>query len=169
MKFLSLNKLRNNFIKNLAVSLKGNTLLLFQFIEQGKILLKLLKDVPNVHYVDGGTDLENREMVRTIAESSDNCIIVASYGTMSTGVNIRKLDNCIFCSSYKSKIKILQSLGRILRLAENKHGCKLYDIADNLCFKGSYNHTFRHFDDRIGYYEKEKFVYKKIEYQLEKD
>lgn len=167
-KFLAENQYRNNFIKNLTISLKGNTLILFQNISQGKSILKMLKDVPNVHYIDGSTKIENREEVREIAEKSTNCILVASYGTMSTGVNIRKLDNCIFASPYKSKIKILQSLGRILRLAENKNGCKLFDIADNLTFKSKKNATIQHFEQRIEYYCQEHFNYKIIEYWLER-
>lgn len=168
MQYICMSPLRNNFIKNLTISLKGNTIILFQFIEQGKLILNLLKDVPNVHYIDGDLDCKKREEIREIAEKTDGCIIVASYGTMSTGVNIRKLDNCIFASPYKSKIKVLQSLGRILRLAENKTGCKLFDLSDDLSWKSNKNHTLKHFEERVRYYAEEKFKYKIIEYQLEK-
>ncbi len=168
MKFLCLNEDRNKFITNLTKTLKGNTLVLFQFIEQGKIIYDMLKDLPNVHYVDGSSKASIRENVRTIAEQTDGCIIVASYGIFSTGINIRRLNNVIFASPYKSAIKIRQSLGRVLRLAEGKNGAKLFDIADELSYKSAHNHTIKHLNDRVRYYAEDKLNYKILEYQLEK-
>ena len=153
---------RNNFIKNLALSLEGNTLLLFQYVEKhGKILYDMLKDqgIP-VHFVHGGVDGEEREEIRKIVEQSPSSIIVASYGTFSTGVNIRNLHNIIFASPSKSKIRNLQSIGRGLRKSDTKETAILYDIADDLSWKTRKNFTILHFVERIKIYNEEKFDYK---------
>ena len=153
---------RNNFIKNLTLSLNGNTLLLFQYVEKhGKVLYEMLKDqgVP-VHFVHGGVDGEDREEIRKIVEQSPSSIIVASYGTFSTGVNIRNLHNVIFASPSKSKIRNLQSIGRGLRKSETKSNSVLYDISDDLTWKNRKNFTILHFVERIKVYNEEKFEYK---------
>ena len=153
---------RNNFIKNLALSLEGNTLLLFQYVEKhGKILYDMLKDqgIP-VHFVHGGVDGEEREEIRKIVEQSPSSIIVASYGTFSTGVNIRNLHNIIFASPSKSKIRNLQSIGRGLRKSDSKETATLYDIADDLSWKTRKNFTILHFVERMKIYNEEKFEYK---------
>lgn len=153
---------RNNFIKNLSLSLKGNTLLLFQYVEKhGKILYDMLKDqgIP-VYFVYGGVDGEEREEIRKIVEQSPSSIIVASYGTFSTGVNIRNLHNIIFASPSKSKIRNLQSIGRGLRKSDTKETATLYDIADDLSWKTKKNFTILHFVERMKIYNEEKFEYK---------
>ena len=111
------NEYRNRFIRNLAWSLKGNTLILFQFVEKhGRVLDPMLQhEGKTVHFIHGGVDAQIRESVRGVVESSSDNIILASYGTFSTGVNIKRLDNIIFASPSKSKIRNLQSIGRVLR------------------------------------------------------
>lgn len=152
---------RNNFIKNLALSLKGNTLLLFQHVEKhGKILYKMIEDArgdKTVFFVHGGVDGEDREDIRRLVEMDNNTIIVASYGTLSTGVNIKNLHNIIFASPSKSRIRNLQSIGRGLRLGDNKTSCTLFDIADDLQWKNKKNFTLKHFIDRMKIYNEEKF------------
>ena len=160
--YLVRNDARNRFIKNLALSLEGNTLLLFQFVEKhGKILYELLKDqgIP-VFFVHGGVDGEDREEIRRIVEKTPTSIIVASYGTFSTGVNIRNLHNIIFASPSKSKIRNLQSIGRGLRKSDSKDSATLYDIADDLTWKTRKNYTILHFVERMKIYNEEKFEYK---------
>ena len=110
-------------------------------------------------YVHGGVDTEEREKVREITEKSDNAIIVASYGTFSTGINIRNLHNIIFASPSKSRIRNLQSIGRGLRLGDNKVNATLYDIADDLTYKSKENYTLKHFQERINIYTEEEFDY----------
>lgn len=159
------NKRRNNFIKNLALSLNGNTLLLFQYVEKhGDILYNLIqakvgKD-RNVYFVHGGVEGEEREDIRNLVEQESNSIIIASYGTFSTGVNIRNLHNIIFASPSKSRIRNLQSIGRGLRLGDNKESCTLFDIADDLQYNRRKNHTLNHFVERIRIYNEEKFKLK---------
>ena len=162
IKFLIQNKKRNQFIKNLTISRRGNTLLLFQLVEKhGKVLYDLIKtDDRKVFFIHGGVSAEEREEVRAITEKENNAIIIASYGTFSTGINIRNLHNIIFASPSKSKIRNLQSIGRGLRKSETKSIATLYDIADNLSYKSYHNHTLKHFAIRIKMYNEEEFSYK---------
>ena len=155
---------RNNFIRNLALKLKGNTLILFQLVEKhGKNLHKIIQDKAEenrkVFYIYGGVDTEEREKARAIVEKEDNAIIVASYGTFSTGINIKNLHNIIFASPSKSRIRNLQSIGRGLRLGDNKVNATLYDISDDLTYKAKENYTLKHFQERINIYTEEEFDY----------
>ena len=152
---------RNKFIVNLTTHLKGNTLVLFQFVEKhGAVLYDMMKDLDRkVFYVWGGTDTQTREDIREITEKEKDAIIVASYGTFSTGINIRNLHNVVFSSPSKSRIRVLQSIGRGLRTNQNKSGATLLDIADDLTWKSRQNFTLRHFMERINIYNEEEFDY----------
>ena len=152
---------RNKFIVDLTTHLKGNTLVLFQFVEKhGAVLYDMMKDLDRkVFYVWGGTDTQTRENIREITEKEKNAIIVASYGTFSTGINIRNLHNVVFSSPSKSRIRVLQSIGRGLRQGEDKSTATLYDIADDLTWKTKQNFTLRHFMERINIYNEEEFDY----------
>ena len=160
--YLVRNGARNRFIMNLTLSLKGNTLLMFQFVEKhGKILYDMLKDCGRpVFFVHGGVDGEDREQIRKLLETEENAIVVASVGTFSTGVNIPSLRNIISASPSKSKIRNLQSIGRVLRKSAGKDGATLYDIADDLTWKTRKNFTLMHFVARMAIYNEEKFDYK---------
>lgn len=163
------NESRNKFITNLALSLKGNTLLLYQYVEKhGEILYNkiLSQKNNNVYFVHGGVEGEDREVIRGIVEKEDNAIIVASYGTFSTGVNIKRLHNIIFASPSKSRVRNLQSIGRGLRTGDDKRLCTLYDLADDLTWKSKKNHTINHFAERVKIYNEEKFNYKIYNVQL---
>lgn len=162
MDFIVRSDSRNKFLINLALSLQGNTLLLFQFVEKhGKVLYDILKSQGReVYFVSGEVDGEIREDIRQSVEKSENAIVVASYGTFSTGVNIKNLHNVIFASPSKSRIRNLQSIGRGLRKSSTKTTATLYDIADDLSWKSRKNHTILHFAERIKIYNEEKFNYK---------
>ena len=164
IEYIVMNTARNNFIKNLTLSLNGNTLVLFQFVEKhGKELHALIKDHAknrHVFFVFGGTDVEIRESVRAITEKEKDAIIVASYGTFSTGVNIRNLHNIVFASPSKSRIRNLQSIGRGLRIGDNKDEAVLFDISDDFRIGKYTNYTLKHFVDRVRIYDDEKFKYK---------
>ena len=155
---------RNKFIRNLTLSLEGNTLLLFQFVEKhGKILYSdLVKEAPdrNIFFVSGAIDGETREEIRKIVEEETNAIIVASFGTFSTGVNIKNLHNIIFSSPSKSRVRNLQSIGRGLRKSATKNSSILYDIVDEMTWKSKKNYTLLHFMERVKIYNEEKFNYK---------
>ena len=163
--FIVRNTKRNKFIKSLAISLKGNTLLLFQYVDKhGRILYdeinKVVQSNRKVFFVYGGTNAETREQIRAITEEEANAIIIASYGTFSTGINIRNLHNIIFASPTKSRIRNLQSIGRGLRKGQSKDKATLYDIADDLRNKSKVNYTLKHFAERIKIYNEEEFEYK---------
>lgn len=164
MDFLVQNQERNNFICNLAVSLEGNTLLLFQYVEKhGKLLEEMIKRKVKdrkVFFIHGGIKGEERDEIRHIVENETDAIIVASYGTFSTGVNIRNLHSVIFASPSKSKIRNLQSIGRALRKSDTKDSATLYDIADDLTWKSKTNFTLKHLLERVKIYDDEKFDYK---------
>ena len=171
MSFIVSNEKRNNFIRNLALNCKGNTLVLFQYVEKhGKVLHDLIQekahDGRKIFFVFGGTATIDREAIRHITESESDALIIASYGTFSTGINIPSLENVIFASPTKSKIRNLQSIGRGLRLKNGKTECNLYDLADDLHWKSWKNHTLNHFAERIKTYAEEKFTYKLVEVNI---
>lgn len=157
------NQARNRFVTNLALSMETNTLILFQFVEKhGKGLYKTLSEKVTdrkVFYIHGKIDVEIREEVRKIVETEKNAIILASFGTFSTGINIKNLHNVIFATAYKTPIKVLQSIGRTLRPLDGKLAT-LYDIVDDLRHKKKENFTLRHFAERIKIYSTEKFPFK---------
>ena len=165
IKYIVSNKERNKFIVNLALSLEGNTLLLFNYVEShGAVLYDMLnkkvKEGRKVFFIHGGTDVEDREAIRRIVETEQSAIIVGSVGVLSTGTNIVALDNVIFSSPSKSKIRNLQSIGRGLRVSDTKKSATLFDIADDFSWKKRENFTLKHFFERIKTYSEEKFKFK---------
>ncbi len=166
VQFIIQNEKRNNFIKNLALDLKGNSLILYSRVEShGAVLYDLINNSVTdreVFFVHGGVDAQEREQVREITEKENNAIIIASYGTFSTGINIKRLHNVIFASPSKSRVRNLQSIGRVLRKGTNKVKAILYDIADD-CTKGSRkNYTLNHLIERVKIYNEENFNYEII-------
>ena len=168
MEYLVEHKGRNNLIKNLVNDLEGNTLVLFNYVEKhGEPLYELINNTIDperkLFFVHGGTDVEDREEVRQITETESNAIIVASYGTFSTGINIKRLHNIVFASPSKSRIRNLQSIGRVLRKGEGKDIATLYDIADDI---GGQNYTLKHLNERVNIYNDENFKYEVIKVNL---
>ena len=162
VQFIIQNERRNNFIRKLTLDLKGNTLLLYSRVEShGEILFNLINSDTNrkVFFVHGGVAAEEREEIRKITEEESNAIIVASYGTFSTGINIKTLHNVIFASPSKSRIRNLQSIGRVLRKGKNKTRATLYDIADDTTYKSQKNYTLNHLIERVKIYNEENFNY----------
>jgi superfamily II DNA or RNA helicase len=171
MDFIVTNKKRNNLIKNLVNDMDGNTLVLFNYVEKhGEPLYELINNTVDnnrkVFFVHGSVDTEDREVVRSITETEDNAIIIASYGTFSTGINIKRLHNIIFASPSKSRIRNLQSIGRVLRKGKGKEIATLYDIADDISTKTRQNYTLRHLQERIKIYQEENFKYEIIKVNL---
>lgn len=161
MNFIETRENRNKFIRNLAWNVKGNTLILYEHVEKhGKPLAEMLKrEDKMVLFVSGQDSTDYREEVRRLTEANNNVIIVASYGVFRQGINIVNLDNLIFASPTKSKIRFLQSIGRVLRRGLNNVKATLYDIADDLSSKSWVNHTLRHFQERVRTYAEEGFEY----------
>jgi superfamily II DNA or RNA helicase len=174
IQYLIANENRNKFIKNLAVSLGNNTLILYQMVDKhGQVLYDMIRETKNigdrkVFFVHGGVDANDREEIRRIMEIENDAIVVASFGTFSTGINIRNLHNIIFASPSKSRVRNLQSIGRGLRQSEGKEKAILYDIADDLRYKKHMNFTLKHFVERIKIYTEEKFPFKIYKIGLKK-
>ena len=169
IQYLISHEKRNKFIKNLALDLKGNTLILYSRVEtHGEILYNSINinDDRKVFFIHGGVDVDQRELVREITERENNAIIVASYGTFSTGINIRNLHNVIFASPSKSRIRNLQSIGRVLRKGSNKFKATLYDIADDCSTTTKRNYTLNHLIERIKIYNEESFNYDLVKVSL---
>ena len=112
-----------------------------------------------MRFVHGGVSTDEREIIRMDTEKSESTILVASYGTYSTGINIRNLHNVVFASPSKSRIRNLQSIGRALRRTDDKSSASLFDIEDDLSIKKYQNYTLRHFIERMGIYDSERFDY----------
>lgn len=161
---------RNRFIRNLAVNSKGNTLVLFQLVEKhGEPLYEMIKEKAEdrpVYIIHGDVPVKEREAIRRRLATETNAIIVASYGTMSTGINIPSIENIVFASPSKSVIRVLQSIGRGLRLNTGKSHCNLYDLTDDLHWKSWKNHTLKHGAERYKIYAAEQFDIKLVEINL---
>ena len=112
-----------------------------------------------VFFVYGGVDSLEREKIRSIVEDEKDAIIIASYGTFSTGINIRNINNIVFASPSKSKIRVLQSVGRGLRRSESKMEVRLFDLSDDLKQGSRQNYTLTHFTERLNIYNEEQFNY----------
>ncbi len=147
---------------NLCNELKGNSLLLYALVEKhGKPLHNLAKQLDRpVFFVHGGVSGEDRDQIRGIVETENKALIIASYGTFSTGVNIRNINNIVLASPSKSKIRVLQSIGRGLRKSDKGDiQTTLLDIADDFTYKDNKNFTLNHFLERINIYNEEEFDY----------
>ena len=162
---------RNKFIRNLALSTDGNTLVLYNRVaDHGKPLFDLIsskaEEGRKVFFVSGDTATSDREAIRKIVEKQKNAIIVASLGTFSTGINIRNLHNIVFASPSKSQIKVLQSIGRGLRQSEDGRTTRLYDVADDLHWGKRNNFTLMHSAERVKIYEKQQFNYEIVKVDI---
>lgn len=161
VKFLLEHEKRNAVVSKMAATLPGNTLVIFNRIEHGKRLLEQIgkPEGKHVYYIAGETEKDAREAIRHLAEEND-CIIVASLGVFSTGVNIRNLHNLIFAHPSKSKIKVLQSIGRVLRKSDDGRPATVYDLVDDLKQGSRDNYALRHAAERFKYYTTENFDFK---------
>lgn len=164
MTYLLNSQPRNEFIVKVAERMKGNTLILFQQHAQADMLEQILSNTQKkVYRVDGKVKAADRESARqsveeTNIEEEDGVIILASYPTFQAGVNIKNLHNIIFASPTKSMIRILQSIGRVLRKHHTKDRAVVVDIFDDFGFKSKRkNHTLMHFLERYSIYKKGKF------------
>lgn len=163
--------LRNEFISKLALTQKGNTLVIFNLVKKhGKPLYNMIKEMADddrkIFYVSGEVNATERETIREITESEKDAIIVASAGTFSTGINIKNLHNIVFAAPTKSQIRVLQSIGRGLRKSDDGQGTTIYDISDNLSWRKRKNYTMKHAQERIEIYTREGFNYKVFEIQM---
>lgn len=170
IQYLISHEKRNSYIINLAKKLQGNTLILFNYVENHGLVLfnQIEKEVSdkNIFFMSGDTKAELRENIRQHVRNhhSDN-IILASSGVFSTGVNIPALHNVIFASPTKSKVRVLQSIGRVLRRHDTKETATVYDIADQI-YRKKNCYVYSHFQERYKYYIEEDFDVKYFEVDL---
>jgi superfamily II DNA or RNA helicase len=154
---------RTDVIKKLIDKCDKNTLLLFHSIEYGqKILNKLQTEITDkeFYYIDGEVKNKKREEIKKILEESSDKVrvLVASYGTLSTGISIKNLHFLILADSFKSETIIIQSIGRLLRLFDGKTKAVIFDLVDIFSMKKS-NTLYKHFLERVKMYEKRKYPY----------
>ena len=174
IQYLITHTQRNNFIKNLTLDQKGNTLILYTRVEShGLPLFDLInstvrKKIENVSLFTEELILRIEKKFAQSQKKEDNAIIIASYGTFSTGINIKNLHNVIFASPNKSKIRNLQSIGRVLRKGDNKIKATLFDIADDITYGSSKNYTLNHMMERVKIYNEENFNYEMLTIPLKK-
>ena len=131
------NEYRNKTIATLAQNTKNNTLILVDRIEHGLVLLKLISDSikdKQVWFIRGEVEVEDRQKVQQYMENNTNAVVIAISKVFSTGINIKNLHFIIFASGGKAKVKIIQSIGRGLRLHEQKEQLLIIDIADQLTY-----------------------------------
>lgn len=169
--FIQQSEKRLDFIKKIVEKCNDNTLLLFHTIEYGtKIFNKLKEELPDkdFYYIDGEINNKNREFIKKEMEKTDGKvkILVASYGTLSTGVSINAIFNVIFADSFKSEQIIIQSIGRALRKHDKKKVATIFDIVDVFDPKQLNNILYAHFLEREKFYKKRKYPYKIIKINL---
>ena len=165
---------RNLRIINLLTKVKGNTLVLFKTAKKpfpyGKQLAsRMSESKKRIYYIDGDTTVEERDKIKENIEKYDNCILIASYGTTATGISIKNLHNIVFAESMASEIKVLQSIGRGLRVHESKDHVKIFDIVDVFEYKDVYHpygYMYEHWLKRERYYSREEFDYVIKEFDL---
>ena len=156
------NENRNQFICDMVETLPGNTLVLYQLVEKhGEILYNTMKEQTNkpISFIHGGISADDREVIRMNTEKETTSIIVASYGTYSTGINIQNLHNVVFASPSKSRIRNLQSIGRALRRTDRKTVANLFDVSDDMSYRTKNNYTLNHMLERLKIYNEQKFNY----------
>lgn len=169
--FIQLSEKRLDFIKKMVDKCDSNTLLLFHTIEYGKkIFEKLQLEIADkdFYYIDGDINNKNREFIKKEMEKTDGRVkvLIASYGTLSTGVSINAIFNVIFADSFKSEQIIIQSIGRALRKHNDKKVATIFDIVDVFDPIEMNNILYKHFLEREKFYKKREYPYKVIKMNI---
>lgn len=162
---------RLEMIKKIVNKCDKNTLVLFQTIDYGqKIFNKLQSELPDKEffYIDGEVKNKKREEIKKMMEETTGKVkvLVASYGTLSTGVSIKAIFNILFADSYKSEQIIIQSIGRGLRLHKEKNKVLIFDLVDVFQHEFPTNILFRHFQERKKFYLKRQYPFKVLKLNL---
>jgi len=169
IKFITNCETRDKLVADLALGMSGNTLVMFKLVEHGKRLHEIISSKTgkrSTFLIYGGVAADDREEIRKIFESEKSAIATVSVGTFAEGVNIKNVRNLLSTAPGKSRVKVLQALGRTLRLSPDGEPSMLVDFADNFCYKGRKNHTFRHLEERLKMYDEEGFDYQIIEVNI---
>lgn len=131
--------------------LDSNTLILFDRIDIGQNLFEYAKELyadnKNVYYIDGSIDVNEREKIRLAFEQKDGNLLLAQSAVFSTGISIKRLTNLIFLTGSKSFSRVIQSIGRTLRLHDSKTEAHLVDISWNM------KYSSKHYKERLKIYK----------------
>jgi superfamily II DNA or RNA helicase len=153
--------LRLEFITDMILKNKKNSLVLFFRIEYGNRIYDLLRQKTNrrVFYIDGSTDKGLRELQKAELEEGEGKILIASFGTFSTGINIKNIHTIYLTESFKSEVIIRQSIGRGLRKHKDKEKLIIVDFVDDFCDGRFKNYLYKHSLARQEIYREQKFPY----------
>jgi superfamily II DNA or RNA helicase len=160
MEFIVNSAARNRFIMSLTAKLKGNTILMINQIEHGELLYETMKRVlpdRDIYLYNGSTNKDDREEIRQLMETKENAIIIGSLGVLSTGISIKRLHNMVFSHPSKSRVKVLQSVGRLLRVSKFGNEVVMYDIIDDFSIGAYENYVLEHGKKRVEFYMNQKF------------
>ena len=158
MKYLRGHKRRNDLLVNLASTRKGNTLVLFDNNAYGRDLYEKMRvKVKDCYFVIGEVGRDRREEIRGLMEESDGAVLIANYQVFSTGIDIKNLHNAILAIPKKSRVIVLQSIGRVLRKSPDGRAATVFDLVDDLEWDGDPNYALRHGRKRLSYYREEEF------------
>ena len=167
MNFIYTHKKRMKFVYSLLGRLNGNKMVLFKKLSHGQEMYEHLRQIyPNVHLVNGNVETDVRDQIRALTEASNDAIIVASYKTFGTGINIVNLQHVLLAASLKSKITLIQAIGRALRRGGEKTKAYVHDIGDNMSIGQYVNYAYRHFLGRLELYTKQQLPFKLLRVQL---
>lgn len=161
MEFIRNSNYRNKLLSTLCSKLDNNVLILVDYIEHGENLLQVLKQVcskdKDIYFIQGSVETDERKTIQNYMEKQKNVVVVAISKIFSTGINIKNLHYIVFAAGGKAKIKIVQSIGRGLRLHTDKKELIIFDVADNL------RYGQRHVEQRLTLYDNEdiKYTFKK--------
>jgi len=161
--FLINSEGRNIKIATLCNNVDKNILVVVERIAHGETLFNILTNIcalKRVFFIQGSVDVNDREQIRSLMEEEHNIICIAVSKIFSEGINIKNLHYILFAASGKAKIKILQTIGRGVRLHPLKNMLYIFDIADNLRYGN------KHLKERIKLYDTEKIQYKETEIQI---
>lgn len=158
--FIVENEARNRFIMKFAASLDGNSIIMVNMVEHGENLYRWMKEAlpdRDIFLYTGSTKADEREAIRQLMEKSENAIIIGSLGVLSTGISIKRLHNLVFAHPSKSRVKVLQSVGRLLRLSKFGNLVNMFDLVDDFLIGAYTNYTYEHGQKRVGFYHDQQF------------
>lgn len=156
------SSLRNNIIRQIAEELDNNVLILVERLAHGEKLLEMLSSSNSgkqVFFIQGATGVDERKQIINIIENNTNVICIAMSKIFSTGISINNLHYLLFCNLGRNWTKVVQSVGRSLRLHESKKRAVIFDIYDNLIFSEFQGNERKMIYAEQGLLAKEKEIY----------
>ncbi|QGZ15774.1 DNA helicase [Acinetobacter phage vB_AbaM_Apostate] len=173
VKFITSLTKRTQWISNLSLRLakrSENVFVMFKNIEHGKAIYDNIKSSghEHVYYVSGEVSSDERTHLKKMAEEHTGVIIIASYGVFSTGISVKNLHHVVLAHGVKSKVIVLQTIGRVLRKHSSKKVAQIWDLIDDMSItverdgakqRKNVNYLLKHGIDRVERYAAEQFDY----------